>query len=234
MSEWYSHAFQPPRGAGTELVSRRGAVPGGEDELFRSLFDRSGVCIAALDADQRVLEANADLIQLLDLSAQQVRGKQFVELLHPGIRSGTRKQLTTLLEEKRGRFSDHVAALRSDGSLTAATLTAVAVRGQNHTASALVLLNPSDLHNGGKVVVQQNIVLTDVDARILEGVAAGLSTVHIASRLNLSRTGVDYHVRAMQRKLKAANRPALIARAYTLGILSVATWPPRVRPDLTQ
>ena len=231
MSEGYSNAFRHSPGTVTGLAGRRRDAPGEDGELFRLLFDRCRVCAAALDDDQRVVEANADFVHLVDRSIQRVRGKEFVELLHPGIRSGTRKQLDALLAEKSGQFNEHVVALRSDGSVAAARLTAVAVRGHDQTASILVLLNPNDAHNGTGVVGQQHTRLTDLDARILEDMAAGLSTVQMTSRLNLSRTGVDYHIRALLRKLKVANRPALISRAYTLGLLNATTWPPRVIQD---
>lgn len=230
MSESYSHAYERPLSVVTDLAERRLST-GRTDELFRSLFDRSGVCIAALDLGHRVLEANADLFHLLDRTAQDVHGRDFCDLLHPGVRAGLRRHFAKLLEGKRGRFSEHVVALRPDGTVVAGNLTAVAVRGNDQgSAAILVLLTPSSSGNG-KVVVDQSKVLTDVDARILEGVAAGASTVQMASQLYLSRQGVEYHVSAMLRKLKAPNRPALVSRAYALGILSVATWPPRVQPD---
>jgi DNA-binding CsgD family transcriptional regulator len=73
--------------------------------------------------------------------------------------------------------------------------------------------------------------LSVLDARILEGVAAGISTVDMATKLYLSRQGVEYHVSSMLRRLRAPNRAALVSRAYSLGVLSVGSWPPKVLPD---
>jgi DNA-binding NarL/FixJ family response regulator len=70
-----------------------------------------------------------------------------------------------------------------------------------------------------------------MDARILEGVAAGVSTVRLADMLYLSRGGVEYHVSALLRKLKVKNRPALVSKAYSMGIFGVGSWPPRVLPE---
>ena len=42
---------------------------------------------------------------------------------------------------------------------------------------------------------------------------------------------MEYHVSALLRRFKAPNRPALISRAYKLGILSAGVWPPRIRPE---
>ncbi|QNP76213.1 hypothetical protein IAG44_42570 [Streptomyces roseirectus] len=71
--------------------------------------------------------------------------------------------------------------------------------------------------------------LTGVPSHVLEGLAAGLSTQQLASRLGLSSHGIEYHVGSMLRKLNAPNRPALVARAYALGILVPGCWPPQVR-----
>jgi DNA-binding CsgD family transcriptional regulator len=77
-------------------------------------------------------------------------------------------------------------------------------------------------------------VLTKMDARVLEGVAAGISTVQLALMLHLSRGGVEYHVTMLLRRLKVSNRPALVSKAYSMGIFRVGSWPPRVLPDFVQ
>jgi hypothetical protein len=38
-------------------------------------------------------------------------------------------------------------------------------------------------------------------------------------------------VAALLRKLKVANRVALISRAYSKGIFDVGSWPPKVLPE---
>jgi DNA-binding NarL/FixJ family response regulator len=73
--------------------------------------------------------------------------------------------------------------------------------------------------------------LSETDAAILQLLAAGSSSVKIATHLHMSRQAVDYHIHAMLRSLKAVNRPGLVSKAYTLGIMVVDSWPPRVWPD---
>ena len=94
-----------------------------------------------------------------------------------------------------------------------------------------VLLKPTKTDSGDLVVVKhQDQVLTALDAKIMEGVAAGISSAQLASRLHMSRQGVEYHVGVMMRKLNALNRSALVSRAYSL-VFSVsvaghhASWP---------
>jgi len=69
------------------------------------------------------------------------------------------------------------------------------------------------------------------DAEILQALAAGASSVKIAAKLHLSRQAIDYHINAMLRALKAANRAGLVSKAYSLGILMAGHWPPKIRPD---
>ncbi|MFJ5920989.1 helix-turn-helix transcriptional regulator [Kitasatospora sp. NPDC092948] len=76
--------------------------------------------------------------------------------------------------------------------------------------------------------------LTAVDVRILEGVAVGISTARLAASLYLSPQGIEYRIGLMMRRFQAANRPALVSRAHSLGVLSVGTWPPRVLPEFLE
>ncbi|GGW42636.1 hypothetical protein GCM10010503_18870 [Streptomyces lucensis JCM 4490] len=69
--------------------------------------------------------------------------------------------------------------------------------------------------------------LTAAQIRILALLAAGHSNADIAGKLCLSRQTLDYHLSRLRVLLDAATRPALVARAYVLGILSAGTWPPR-------
>lgn len=70
--------------------------------------------------------------------------------------------------------------------------------------------------------------LSSVQAKILEGVAAGSSSGRLSRELYLSSKTIDYHVRVMSDKLQAPNRVALVSRAFVLEILRTDSWPPRV------
>ncbi|MEV7086120.1 LuxR C-terminal-related transcriptional regulator [Streptomyces sp. NPDC093085] len=71
-------------------------------------------------------------------------------------------------------------------------------------------------------------VLSSVQARILEGVAAGSSSGRLSRELHLSSKTIDYHVRVMSGKLEAPNRVSLVSRAFVLRILRTDAWPPRI------
>ncbi|MFJ6572159.1 LuxR C-terminal-related transcriptional regulator [Streptomyces sp. NPDC091292] len=71
-------------------------------------------------------------------------------------------------------------------------------------------------------------VISSLQARILEGVAAGSSSGRLSRELHLSSKTIDYHVRVMSDKLQAPNRVSLVSRAFVLQILRTDSWPPRI------
>jgi DNA-binding NarL/FixJ family response regulator len=71
-------------------------------------------------------------------------------------------------------------------------------------------------------------ILSPLQVRILEGVAAGFSSGQLSRELYFSAKTIDYHVRVMSDKLQAPNRVALVSRAFVLEILQTDSWPPRV------
>jgi PAS domain S-box-containing protein len=199
--------------------------------VFRSFFERSGMCVAHLDRSLRVVEANADFLRQFGRSPAEVYGQGFCQLLHPSVREKIDQQLVRLADNQRRRFTEHVVAPRPGGPLTG-ELTGFAVHPESGpVASLVVLVRPDTAHRESCLAARHTKLLTDMDARILEGVAAGVSTVQLAAMLYLSRGGVEYHVSALLRKLKVRNRPALVSKAYSMGIFGVGSWPPRVLPE---
>ncbi|MFB0619354.1 LuxR C-terminal-related transcriptional regulator [Streptomyces sp. AGS-58] len=118
------------------------------------------------------------------------------------------------------------------GRTFCADLTATAVAGPDGTAGLVILLSRAGDGEGTGRRGEQ--MLSELDARVLEGVASGASTVQLASRLYMSRQGVEYRVGRLLRRFDAPNRPALVARAHGLGMFSVGQWPPRVLPDFVE
>jgi DNA-binding CsgD family transcriptional regulator len=120
---------------------------------------------------------------------------------------------------------------RKDSTIFNGELTAFTVHGDGDGIDNLIaLVYPEDGSRNGRPPASRKLRLTDLDVRILEGVAAGVSTVQLASKLYLSRGGIEYHVDTLFRQLKVNNRPALIAKAYFMGVLC-SGWPPHVHPD---
>jgi PAS domain S-box-containing protein len=222
--------------AATTLVARPGAVPAqrsdGFTDVFRSFFDRSGMCLASLDPRVRVVEANSDFFGQFGLSESEVYGHSFYDLLHPSVRDKVEQQFARLIEGRRTRFAERMVAVRAGEQVFTGELTGIAVHGENgQVESIMVLIRPEKGSRDSQIVTGRTKLLTAMDARILEGVAAGVSTVQLAATLYLSRGGVEYHVSTLLRKLKVSNRPALVSKAHSMGIFAVGMWPPRVLTD---
>ncbi|MET7935802.1 LuxR C-terminal-related transcriptional regulator [Streptomyces sp. NPDC005322] len=203
-------------------------------DLLRQ-FDQPGVCVVCLDPSLTVQQANRAFFRQFEDSSTDVCGRDFCDLVHPSVQQSLRWQFTRLVDGTRHRFAAQAVLVGAGGSAFTGALTAVAVReGSSHVASILVVLRPTA--GGGTVdmVTDRKKIVSEIEARILEGIAAGMSTVPLAARLYLSRQGVEYHVTRLLRKLRVPNRAALVSRAYSMGVLKVGSWPPKVVDDFVK
>lgn len=218
--------------AAAETSSSRAQEHSEYRDSFQSLFEQSGMCMANLDAELRLREANVDFLSQFDRRPQDSYGRPFLTLLHPSLRERVGRELTLLTSGQRERYAGRVVAVRQDGALLLGDLTAIAVQSAPRDVNTiLVLVRPNSRAGEAQATVNRRKLLTPMDARILEGVAAGVSTVKLASSLYMSRGGVEYRVTALLRMLKVANRPALVSKAHSIGMFSVDSWPPKVLPE---
>jgi PAS domain S-box-containing protein len=208
------------------------AVRGNQDDVLRSFFDHSGMCMAKLDSDMRLIEANADFSRKFGRLPAQLSGTSFADLLHADAGTAVIEQFILLLAGRHHRFTEpEITFQQPDSAVFRGELTAFAVRDSSGSIDSLMtLVYPESKSGNGRRAAGRKLLLTELDVRVLEGVAAGVSTVELASMLHLSRGGVEYHVDVLMRKLKVKNRPALVAKAYFTGVLCHG-WPPRVHPD---
>jgi DNA-binding CsgD family transcriptional regulator len=200
-----------------------------QDDIRGELSD---VCVANLDANLRLLEANDDFLNRLGRSASEVYGQQFGDFIHSSVRDVIMGHLGRLADGSRLRFNARFVGVRWSSTRFSGRMTGLAVRGDDGKVATIVLLINPDL--GVEPLwssAKKRRPLSELDALVLEGVAAGSSTVQLAARLYLSRQGVEYHVGAMLRRFKCANRSALVAKAYTQGILTMGQWPPKVTAE---
>lgn len=208
----------------------------GRDNIFNSFFERSGLCVAHFDHASRVIEANGDFCRQFGRSPREMYGLTFSDLLHPSVREKIIQQLGRLVHGQRARFADRIVALRPGDAAFTAELTGLAIHGSGgQVDGVMVLVRPEKGEQVSKTVAGRGKkLLTRMDARILEGVAAGVTTPQLAATLYLSRGGVEYHVAALLRKLKVKNRAALISKAYSRGLFEVGSWPPKVLSDFVK
>jgi DNA-binding CsgD family transcriptional regulator len=205
---------------------------GNQREVLRSFFDLSGMCMARLDSNIRLIETNADFSHQFRSLPAELCGTHFCDLLHKDFQTRVSEQFTRMLAQQHPRFTEPMIAFRQkDSTIFDGELTAFTLRSHSGSINSLAaVVCPDDGRRNGRPPASRKLLLTDLDVRILEAVAAGMSTVSLASKLYLSRGGVEYHVDILFRKLKVNNRPALIAKAYSMGVLCPG-WPPRVHPD---
>ncbi|WP_443058054.1 PAS domain-containing protein [Streptomyces sp. KLMMK] len=198
--------------------------------------DHPGLCMASLDRALTIQQANQEFFRQFNGSSEEICGRSFRDVVHPSVRQPLMRQFSHLLEGKHQRFVTPVIAVGpGEEQPFTVPLTAVAVRGGLPGTTAILVMMPTARDTEGtRVVTNRKKILSEMDARILEGIAAGVSTVPLASRLYLSRQGVEYHVTCLLRKLKVPNRAALVSRAYSMGVLKVGTWPPEVVEDFVK
>ncbi|MFF7976291.1 LuxR C-terminal-related transcriptional regulator [Streptomyces sp. NPDC007905] len=192
--------------------------------------------MASLDKTLTIQQANQEFFRQFNGSSEDICGRNFRDVVHPSVQQPLVRQFSNLLEGRHQRFVTPVIAVGpGEESAFTVPLTAVAVRGGlPDTTAILVMMPTAGDAEGTRVVPKRKKILSAMDARILEGIAAGVSTVPLAASLYLSRQGVEYHVTCLLRKLKVPNRAALVSRAYSMGVLKVGTWPPEVVDDFVK
>lgn len=221
--------------AGPVRVNAGEVSSGSLHGISRQGSSQPGLCTASLDPDLVIQHANLEFSRQFGASSADVCGLNFRELVHPSIKTSLMRQFARLTEGKRQLFDTHVVAVRPEEEAFVGSLTAAAVSDETPQVSAvLIFMRSSEEAEDAGVLPARKKLLSDIDARILEGIAAGLSTIHLASRLYLSRQGVEYHVTGLLRKLRVPNRAALVSRAYSMGVLNVGTWPPKVVEDFVK
>jgi DNA-binding CsgD family transcriptional regulator len=195
-------------------------------------FGRFGVCVAVLDHRLRVLGINREFVRHFGVERCEAYGRCFDDFVHPSTRQYIRSRFARLSDEHRAGFDEQLVAFGAQEPSFNGELVGLALHDDaSRLVSIVVLVKPESLDQGSAASATRNRTLSDTEARILEGVATGESTVRLASKLHLSRQGIEYHIGAMLRRFKVPNRAALASRAYSLGILCMGIWPPRVVPD---
>jgi PAS domain S-box-containing protein len=192
----------------------------------------NGLGVLHLDRHGEIQGGNREFFRQFGGSPAELCGRRFDDLVAPGLREFLAVWLTELLGGGRDHFTSRIVVPRRGRPPLVGTLTATAVRGGQPGRAAAVLfvrVAHGTAPAGGR---EDARMLHEVDARILEGIAAGLSSASLASRLFMSRQAVEYHVGRLMRRACVPNRVALVARAYSLGVLRIGDWPPRVGDDL--
>jgi|GEM_PF-1023677 len=204
-------------------------------DIFLSIVDRTGTGLAVLDPRLRIQETNMAFLEHCGTPPFDLCGRDFADLLHPTVRTYLMHRFDRLLHGDASRFVEHATVLWAARASFAGSLAVTAVRGESHRLkTVVVLVTPKTEEDKAHTVVSPKKILSSLDARILEGVAIGSSTLQLAGKLHLSRQGIEYHVTGMLRRFKAPNRAALVSKACSMGLFGVGTWPPKVLPEFVR
>ncbi|MFM9608483.1 LuxR C-terminal-related transcriptional regulator [Streptomyces niveiscabiei] len=210
-------------------------LPDGDD--VSSSGPGSPPSVVHVDSRLRVVAANKPFTDMFLADSPEPAGQSFPLFFHEAAQAHLREHFAQLLAGTQPQFSAPLPMVTAQGEVVDCLVSCVAISASVHLSCteciALASIRPDTPFGPPMPLLPAPPALAEVPSHVLEGLAAGLSTQQLASRLGLSSHGVEYHVSSMLRKLKAPNRSALVARAYALGILVPNCWPPQVRPQYT-
>ncbi|MFD4630187.1 PAS domain S-box protein [Streptomyces sp. NPDC058284] len=193
------------------------------EESLQALRDHSGLPCALLSAGGRVVQASAAAAELFHLSLPDLVGRRAHTLLapSPGL-EGLQRRWKGLIARRTRRVETSAVLVDAQGLQCRAQLNLTTVGpGAARARHVWAVVTQRGLAH------EAHPSLTPAQVRILSLLAQGSSNSDIAASLKLSRQTVDYHLSRLRQLLGAASRPALVARAYVLGILAPRAWPPR-------
>lgn len=198
-------------------------------DTARALFDRAWTPILVTDSAEIVRDANPSAVRLTGRPLEALTGIPLCRLLPP--------EVCALLDARRTArpegYVDAVTALaRPDGRVPVRVVTWSAGPPDGDVICCVLPLGrPAAVAPAPRrpLPAPDPVPVTAAEARILEGLALGLTNIDLGRELHLSRQGLDYHIDRLRRRLAARTRPALVARAYVTGLLDTTAWPPRTR-----
>lgn len=192
-----------------------------------TLFDRAWMALFVVDRTGSVLDANPAAHRLLERPAGALPGTS----IHRYLPRDTYATLWHRLLAGTHVYFHTTAPLSLPGNRTPAVRVIAWLvspgRAADEAVCCLLPLSPPGSAPSAHVPAACPS-LSAAEALIVEGLALGLSNAELSRELHLSRQGLDYHIGRLRQKLRARSRTALVARAYTVGLLTVGVWPPRV------
>lgn len=101
------------------------------DRRFRALFDNNGLAIALVDATGRLIEANAALCRMLNLSIAQLRGNPMGTYTHPDDVAQDKQLFAEMVSGKRSFYQLEKRYIHANGHTVYARLTNSTVRDEH-------------------------------------------------------------------------------------------------------
>ncbi|MEU9141286.1 PAS domain-containing protein [Streptomyces sp. NPDC048404] len=195
------------------------------EENLSALRDHSGLPCALLSANGRVIEASVAAAELFHVGLTDLVGRRAHTLLAPEPGPG--------LDRLHSRWNSLIARRTRRVETTAVLVDTQGLQRRAELHLTTIGHSAGRARHVWAVITHQSLAheahppLTAAQIRILSLLAQGSSNGDIAASLKLSRQTLDYHLSRLRHLLGAPSRPALVARAYVLGILAPHAWPPR-------
>ncbi|MEU6476913.1 PAS domain-containing protein [Streptomyces sp. NPDC047017] len=197
------------------------------------LLDRLPLPVALCDPQGVILLANPAMAAEWGMLSGQLRGRSALDLFHPRTPTRLHPIAEAVRLRRRSRYPVEVTWCSPDGVERYGEMDVDPVSDTPDDPPALMLLlrvlgERADTSAGEGAGPPR---VSAVEARILALAAAGGTTARIAKAVGLGVDGVNYHLTRLSRRWGVRGRTALVARAYTLGVLDPAIWPPDTAGD---
>lgn len=179
--------------------------------------------LAFLDENLVVREANDEFVRYFADTARDVVGQPFAGLFHPRSQRMVRLRCDQLVDAAGGRFTQG-ATISSRGPDRRVQVTVLAFRRVLAARVSTFVAWPV----GQAATDEFHALLLEALADAGEA-AEGDEIARIAERLSCGESMVRSHLDVLMRAFGVAGRTALVARAYSAGVLQARVWPPRVR-----
>ncbi|GAB2812327.1 hypothetical protein GCM10027091_50440 [Streptomyces daliensis] len=199
---------------------------------FLLLFDRVQSALAVCRTDGTILLANPAMAAEWGAPPSKLCGHNALELFRPREPDQMRRLAEALRLGHRSRYPVGVG-WSTDGCPRSGEVTVVPVSETSQKEPALLLqLRVREPDSGPAAPADEGLArVSAIEADILAHAAAGATTASIAGSVGLTVDGVNYHLSRLSRRWQVPNRPALVARAYVLGVLEAGVWPPHPVAD---
>lgn len=179
---------------------------------FLALLDRTPVPTAICQLDGTITVANPAFAEALSTRPSHLRDRHVLEFFQAKVQRDY-ERLVAGLHRGRARL---VIAVQFPGGAGELTVQAVS---DDEGSGLLITLRITP--------VPTDVQLSDRESEILRLIAGGATSAAVAAELGITGDGVNYHLTRMSDRFGVPNRTALVARAYSLGLLDPTTWPPR-------
>ncbi|MFG2525907.1 PAS domain-containing protein [Streptomyces sp. NPDC048527] len=200
-----------------QALEERAAI---EEEL-RALRDRTGAASIILTPTGRVVRATTGAADLLHTTVASLEGLPLQDLVIPSPPAAAlTREWQEVVRGRAARRTMRLVCRTGHGGRRLIRAQLAVLRKGGRPVQVLALLSALGAEH------QRQVELTPIQEQVLLRLARGEPNAAIAQAVAMSRQALDYHLRRLRQELDAPSRPAVVARAYALGLLDSTVWPP--------